>query len=184
VSVLPGEAHDPDPATVGKLLTYIIVVTNTGDEEAQGVVLSDSVDNSSGSFDPDVFSVSTTAGSCMVQAIAAVGCQLGNLAPGAQATVTVRTVPTSAETLINEAFAEAINAPDTGTSIETEVGEDLGEDNGQRVLVNHKGKELCLPEAALNGHLKHGDEVIDEEGCSNAGAKNGKHERDGGASGK
>jgi hypothetical protein len=23
-----------------------------------------------------------------------------------------------------------------------------------------------LPEAALNGHLKHGDEVISEEGCS------------------
>jgi hypothetical protein len=37
---------------------------------------------------------------------------------------------------------------------------------GKRVLVGHKGKELCLPEAALNGHLKHSDEVIDEEGCS------------------
>jgi hypothetical protein len=34
-------------------------------------------------------------------------------------------------------------------------------------LISHKGKkELCLPEAALKGHLKHGDEVISEEGCS------------------
>ncbi len=33
--------------------------------------------------------------------------------------------------------------------------------------ISDKGKELCLPEAALNGHLNHGDEVIDEEGCSN-----------------
>jgi hypothetical protein len=39
-------------------------------------------------------------------------------------------------------------------------------EEGKRVLVDHKGKELCLPEAALNGHLKHGDEVISEEGCS------------------
>jgi hypothetical protein len=39
-------------------------------------------------------------------------------------------------------------------------------EKGGRILVNHKGKELCLPEAALNGHLNHGDKVIDEEGCS------------------
>jgi len=32
-----------------------------------------------------------------------------------------------------------------------------------------------LPETALKGHLKHGDEVIDEEGCSDPAArKNGK----------
>jgi hypothetical protein len=37
----------------------------------------------------------------------------------------------------------------------------------ESVLVEHKGKkELCLPEAALKGHLKHGDEIIDEQGCS------------------
>jgi hypothetical protein len=42
-----------------------------------------------------------------------------------------------------------------------------GPPEGESVLVDHKGKkELCLPEAALKGHLKHGDEVIDEEGCS------------------
>jgi hypothetical protein len=40
-------------------------------------------------------------------------------------------------------------------------------EEGDWVLVDHKGKkELCLPEAALKGHLKHGDEVISEEGCS------------------
>ncbi len=47
-------------------------------------------------------------------------------------------------------------------------GEEPGEDNGERVLVDHKGKELCLPRAALKGHERHGDEVISEEGCSNA----------------
>src|SRR5829696_4601030 len=40
---------------------------------------------------------------------------------------------------------------------------------GTKVLVDHKGKkELCLPEAALNGHLKHGDEVLSWSGCSDA----------------
>jgi hypothetical protein len=57
-----------------------------------------------------------------------------------------------------------------------------GPPEGERVLVDHKGKkELCLPEAALKGHLKHGDEVIDEEGCSeeSAAKKNGKAGRAG-----
>ena len=46
---------------------------------------------------------------------------------------------------------------------------------GSGVLLDHKGKDLCLPETALKGHLKHGDEVIDEEGCSDPAArKNGK----------
>jgi hypothetical protein len=52
----------------------------------------------------------------------------------------------------------------------------------ERVLVDHKGKkELCLAESALKGHLKHGDEVIDEEGCSeeSAAKKNGKAGRAG-----
>ena len=39
-------------------------------------------------------------------------------------------------------------------------------EKGQRVLAAHKGKkELCLPKAALRGHLKYGDEIIVEEGC-------------------
>ena len=38
-----------------------------------------------------------------------------------------------------------------------------------KVLVSHKGdKELCVPEGALKGHLKHGDEILNPQGCSNA----------------
>jgi hypothetical protein len=40
-------------------------------------------------------------------------------------------------------------------------------DPDTKVLVEHKeGKELCLPEAALKGHMKHGDEVLDWTGCT------------------
>jgi Ca2+-binding RTX toxin-like protein len=35
-----------------------------------------------------------------------------------------------------------------------------------KVLVSHKGGELCLPESAVKGHLKHGDEVLNPQGCS------------------
>src|SRR5918998_2237894 len=43
--------------------------------------------------------------------------------------------------------------------------DELFEDEG-KVLVDHKGKELCLPEAALKGHLKHGDDIINATGCA------------------
>jgi len=40
-------------------------------------------------------------------------------------------------------------------------------DPDTKVLVEHKeGKELCIPEAALKGHMKHGDEVLDWSGCT------------------
>ena len=35
-----------------------------------------------------------------------------------------------------------------------------------KVLVSHKGGELCLPESAVKGHLKHGDEVLNTQGFS------------------
>ena len=35
-----------------------------------------------------------------------------------------------------------------------------------KVLVSHKGKELCVAESAVKGHLKHGDEVLNAQGCS------------------
>ena len=41
----------------------------------------------------------------------------------------------------------------------------LFEDTG-RVLVGHKDRQLCLPEAAIKAHLKHGDEVLNPQGCS------------------
>jgi hypothetical protein len=34
-----------------------------------------------------------------------------------------------------------------------------------KVLVSHKGGDLCLPQSAVKGHLKHGDEVLNPQGC-------------------
>jgi hypothetical protein len=37
---------------------------------------------------------------------------------------------------------------------------------GTKVLLSHGSMELCLPEKALEGHLKHGDEVLNWSGCT------------------
>ena len=37
-----------------------------------------------------------------------------------------------------------------------------------KVLVEHEGEELLLPEKELKGHLKHGDEILDPTGRSSA----------------
>jgi hypothetical protein len=37
---------------------------------------------------------------------------------------------------------------------------------GAKVLLGHGDGELCLSEAAIKGHLEHGDEVLNWSGCS------------------
>lgn len=37
---------------------------------------------------------------------------------------------------------------------------------GTKAVVDHEGEKICLPEAALNGHLEHGDRVLDWSGCA------------------
>jgi hypothetical protein len=37
---------------------------------------------------------------------------------------------------------------------------------GTKVLVDHEGEKICLPEVALNAHLEHGDRVLDWSGCA------------------
>ncbi len=307
------ESAEPDPAKVGNVLTYTVVVTNTGANEAENVSLTEDLDFGTAEVDAGDVSATTTAGDCLVLPKETTGafviCKLGALAVGASATVTVELEPKTLGTITNTVLANADNASDTEDTITTTVVPDLvidksssvaqveegdpfsytlrvtnegettaenvivsdalpqvnstnnggvilnrftsddfsceeigytivcegslaagetgtvsifveadsqllapifntayvrvqgvpidigsdtietqviasspeepGEDNGERVLVEHKGKELCLPQAALKGHLKHGDEVISEEGCSNAAssAKNGKKGR-------
>jgi hypothetical protein len=186
----------------GQEVTIQCTVYNGGTAEAEGVTFGAAINfafQGDVQIAPDSFSVSPTQGTCeFVPAsptLYIVGCELGDLTsifstPFEEAVVTIRFVPTTSGTVFYKVLTKANNAPEgevLGEVIVSTPGGEPGEDNGERVLVEHNGKELCLPKAALHGHLKHGgDEVIDEEGCSDAAAakKNGKHERDGGASGK
>jgi uncharacterized repeat protein (TIGR01451 family) len=305
------KSAEPDPVKEGNVLTYTVVVTNTGANEAENVGLTEDLDFGN-KVDVGDVSATTTAGDCVVLPKETTGafvtCQLGALAVGASATVTVELEPKTIGTITNTVLAGADNASEVEDTITTTVVPNLvidksssvaqveegdpfsytlrvtnegettaenvivtdalpqrnstnnagvilnrftsddfsceedaytivcegslaagetgtvsifveadsplapifntaevrvqgvpnvissdrvvtqvlafspekpGEDNGKRVLVNHKGKELCLPKAALKGHERHGDEVISEEGCSNAAssAKKGKKGR-------
>jgi hypothetical protein len=177
---------------IGQEATFKVTVSTLG-MGAEGVTLEDVFLLQDVQLAPSSFSVSTTQGTCdfisdnsepPLPTTYVVACQLGDLSDFDEAVVTIKLVPTTSGTISYQATVQANNVqPESAFGQVTVV--DPGEDNGERVLVDHKGKELCLPKAALNGHLNHGDEVISEEGCSNASStKNGKSGRDGGARSK
>ena|SRR5215207_1273859 len=180
-------------AEVGQEVTIPCTVVNEGPAEAEGVSILGEIRfafEGLVEIKPGSFSVSATQGSCafvpdldpLQPDTLQGGCVLGDIAfdPSAppldivnEAVVTIKFVPTTSGVLAAHFDLTAKNASSVEGDMLAEVivsapGEEPGGDNGDRVLVDHKGKELCVPKAALNGHLKHGDEVIDddEEGCS------------------
>jgi hypothetical protein len=183
-----GMQCEPVAGTAGAFVTIKCAVGNGGTTEAEGISFG-------GVLTTDAkiigFEAITTQGSCdLVPAsptLYVLGCQLGDLSASEEALVTIKLIASTSGTIDYQMTARADNAP-----LIKAVGQIVvdplppGEDDSGRVLVDHNGKELCLPLAALHRHLKHGDEVVDEEGCADAaGAKNGKQEREGvGASGK
>ena len=95
-TVVQGEGADlfvvkrdnPDPVLAGQDLTYSLTVTNNGPEDATGVVLTDSLP-------PDVDFVSANASQGSCSGMNPITCNLGNLASGATATVTIVVRPRS-----------------------------------------------------------------------------------------
>jgi uncharacterized repeat protein (TIGR01451 family) len=89
------KTDSPDPAHVGQKLTYSVPVTNNGPEQATGVTLSDTLPKTTG-----FGSVSTTQGTC-TRTKTGVTCNLGTLANGATATVTIVVKPTQKGAITN-----------------------------------------------------------------------------------
>lgn len=92
----------PDPIGVGGLLTYTVVVANNGPQEATDVVLDDRLPSQS-----DFVSTTSTAGKCDDKGVR-VTCQLGQLAKGATATVTIQVRPTKIGTIDNTASVDSV----------------------------------------------------------------------------
>jgi len=106
------KTDSPDPVHVGKNLTYTIKVTNKGPLAAFGITFTDNLPKNAG-----FGSVSTSQGTCTFKPQKRlVTCNLGNLAAGATATVTIVVKPTQKGTITNTAQATATSPPDPNTS--------------------------------------------------------------------
>jgi uncharacterized repeat protein (TIGR01451 family) len=103
------KTDSPDPVVARSNLTYTVTVTNDGPATATGVTLVDRL--------PDAVFVSATSsqGTCVRQGKGRrdgdLVCDLGTLAPGASATVTIVVTPSRDGTITNTATVRA-NEPD------------------------------------------------------------------------
>ena len=115
----------PDPVSVGSNLTYTITVTNNGPNAATNVSVVDTLPAS-------VSFVSSTASQGSCSGTATVTCNLGGIANGASATVSIVVTPGTAGTLNNTATVSATetdsnaanNSATTSTTV-TGVNADL-----------------------------------------------------------
>ncbi|WP_295388245.1 DUF11 domain-containing protein [uncultured Thiodictyon sp.] len=108
----------PDPVEVGANLTYTITVVNNGNQSATAATVTDALP-----ANLTFASVSASSGSCT--GTSNVSCALGDLAPGATATVTLVVQPTAAGAVSNSASAAStateLNAADNSATAVTTV---------------------------------------------------------------
>ena len=102
------KTDSPDPVHLGQKLTYTIVVANAGPSAASGVTVRDQLPKNTG-----FGSVSTTKGTCGPKPHKrVVTCNIGGLASGANATVTILVKPTAKGTITNTATVTSSSPPD------------------------------------------------------------------------
>jgi uncharacterized repeat protein (TIGR01451 family) len=99
----------PADGATGAAISYVAKVTNAGPDQATGVVLSLALDSSL-----IINSVTASQGSCGTGY--AFNCDLGNMASGASATVTVSATPTTAGTISGSASLASTSYDPTPTN--------------------------------------------------------------------
>jgi len=139
----------PDPVSVGSNLIYTITVTNNGPDAATNVTVVDTL-TASVSF------VSATASQGSCSGTTTVTCNLGGIANGANATVTIAVTPGTAGTLNNTATVSATetdpNAANNSATASTTVA---GVDADLAVSVS------AIPNpVSVNGTLSYSVQVV------------------------
>ncbi len=112
------KADDPDPVMAGEVLTYTLSVTNTGPSNASGVIVTDTLP-----VGVTFESATPSQGSPCGEASGTVTCNLGTIASGHTATVTIAVIVDAsvAGVLSNRAdVAASTSDPDTGNNTATE----------------------------------------------------------------
>jgi uncharacterized repeat protein (TIGR01451 family) len=131
------QSASPNPVKVGDNLTYTVTVTNNGPDAATGVKLTDTL--------PDtvtLVSATPSSGSCV--AASPVVCELGNLANGGSASVSIVVATTAKGTLVNSASVAGDQA-DTNLTNNTDV------EKTSTTLPNLVVKTLVVPGAVMPG---------------------------------
>jgi uncharacterized repeat protein (TIGR01451 family) len=103
------KSDSPDPVVENAVLTYTLEVDNAGPDSAMNVVVSDDLPSQ-----VDPASAEPSTGNCEIKA-KRVNCELGTLASGASATVTIEVAPRKAGLITNEAEVES-EVPDPNTA--------------------------------------------------------------------
>jgi len=146
------KTESADPVTVGSQFSYAITVTNSGPDAATAVALEDTLPN-----EVDFVSVATTQGTCAAQGAKKVNCDLGNLASGASATVTLQVTAARVGTAANTVTVSA-TSPDPNPA--------NNQDTEQTAIqaatpVMCAGKEATIVGTAGNDTLTGTDKKVD-----------------------
>jgi len=146
------KSDSPDPVTAGNNLTYTITVANSGILDASSVAVTDALPAS-----VNFVSANASQGNC-APGVGNVLCDLGGLAIGQSATVTVVVTTTTAGTITNTASASSpegdLNAANNSAQAVTTVGAPLPDltavlANGDLVCSNTAKGVACTSSGTL-----------------------------------
>src|SRR3990172_8835484 len=143
------KTDSPDPIDVGLNLTYNITVTNNGPSQATGGVVEDNLPPSS---DVSFMSATPSQGSGCSNVSGTVTCNLGSLAAGASATVTIVVQTLTSNEISNTAIVSSgVYDPDPSDNSATAITN--GIDNSRLINISTRGPVMTGDNVMIGGFV-------------------------------